>query len=92
MSMVVMREDEAPRTVHANLALILQVALVRNDDDGEPILVLHAEDLLVEGADLLEGAPGRDGVDEQEALARTHVLFPHGPGRIQFRSATAVRT
>ena len=42
------------RTVHAHLALVLQVALVRNNDDGERVLVLHAQDLLVEGADFLE--------------------------------------
>ena len=67
------------RTIHPDLTLVLQVALVGNEDDREAILVLHPQDLLVECADFLERIPGGDGVDEQESLARTHVLLPHGP-------------
>jgi hypothetical protein len=66
------------RTIHPNLPLILKVTLIRDDDDGERVLVFHTENLLVERADLLEGVARRDGVDEEEAFARAHVLFAHG--------------
>lgn len=64
-------------TVHAHLALKLEIALVSNDDHGEGIHIFHSQDLLVESADFLERGAGRDGVDEQEALARAHVLLSH---------------
>ena len=67
------------RTIHPDLALKFQVALVGNKDDRETVLVLHSQDLLVERANFLKGVPGGDGVDEQESLARAHVLLPHGP-------------
>ena len=54
MSMVVMREDEAPRTVHANLSLVLQVAFVGHNDNRESVLILYPTDLLVESTYLLE--------------------------------------
>ena len=41
-------------TVHAHLAFVLEITLVRNNDDRELIHVLHTQDLLVEGADFLE--------------------------------------
>ena len=65
------------RTVHAHLPLVLQIALVGNDDDGERVLVLYAEDLLVEGANFLERIARSDGVDQEETLARAHVLLAH---------------
>lgn len=37
-----------------DLALVLEIALVGDEDDGEDILVLDAEDLLVKGRDFLE--------------------------------------
>lgn len=52
------------RTVHPDLALKLEVAFICDDDDGERILVLHAENLLVERADFLERVPRSDRVDE----------------------------
>ena len=67
------------RTVHANLALVLEVALVRNDDDWEVVLILDAQDLLVECADLLEAVARGDRVDGEEALACAHVLLAHCP-------------
>jgi len=48
------------RTVHADLPLVLEITLVGDDDDGEGVLVFYAEDLLVEGADLLKGVAGCD--------------------------------
>lgn len=65
------------RTVHADLALKLEVAFVCDDDDGERILVLHAQNLLVERADFLERVPRGDRVDEQKAFAGPHVLLAH---------------
>ena len=38
-------------------------------------------------ANLLEGVPGGDGIDEQEPLARAHVLLPHGAASNDQRSA-----
>ena len=66
------------RTVHPNLALVFQVALIGDQDDRETVLVLDSQDLLVERANFFEGVPGGDRVDEQEPFARAHVLFPHG--------------
>lgn len=66
------------RTVHADLALEFEVAFVCDDDDGERVLVLHAQNLLVERADFLERVPRGDRVDEQEPFAGPHVLLAHG--------------
>ena len=67
----------AGRTLLGNGTLLLQIALVGDDDDGEVVLVLDAQDLLLEGHDFFEGLARGYGVDEQEALAGAHVLFPH---------------
>lgn len=65
------------RTLLGDYALLLQITLVGNHNDGEVVLVLDAEDLLLEGHDLFEGLTRCYRVDEQEALAGAHVLFPH---------------
>ena len=65
------------RTVHSHLPLVLQIALVRDNDDGERVLVFHAEDLLVERADFLKRVARCDGVDQEETLSRAHVLLTH---------------
>lgn len=57
--------------------LLLQITLVGDDNDGEVILVLDAQDLLLEGHDFFEGLARCNGVDEQESLAGSHVLFSH---------------
>lgn len=54
-----------------------QVELVANNNHGERILVLDAQDLLLERPDFLEALARGNGVDKQEALASAHVLFPH---------------
>jgi hypothetical protein len=41
------------------------------------ILVLDAQDLLVELGDFLKGVARGDGVDEKETFAGTHVLLAH---------------
>ena len=52
-----------------NLALMLEIALVGNEDNGEKVLVLDTEDLLVKGRDFLKRVARCDRVDKQEALA-----------------------
>jgi len=52
------------RTIHANLPFKLKVTLIGDDNDGERVLILHAENLLVKRADFLKRVPRGDGVDE----------------------------
>ena len=66
------------RTLFGYLSVALQIAFVAHDDDGEVVLVLYPEDLLLEGHDFLEALPARNAVHQQEPLARPHVLLPHG--------------
>jgi hypothetical protein len=40
-------------TVHADLTLILEITLVRDNDNREVVFVLDTENLLVEGLDFL---------------------------------------
>jgi hypothetical protein len=65
------------RTIHSYLTFIFQVTLVRNNDDWELVHIFDPQNLLVECADFLERVPGRDRVDQEEALASTHVLLAH---------------
>lgn len=60
---------EVAALVGLHLALVLEVALVGDDDDGEVVPVLDAEDLLVERRDLLERGARGDRVNKEEALA-----------------------
>ena len=73
-------------TIHADLALKLEVALVCDDDDGERVLILHAQDLLVERAYFLERVPRSDRVDEQKPFAGPHVLLAHGTNKRRGKS------
>jgi len=43
-----------------DLTLVFEIALVGNEDDGEKVLVLDAEDLLVKSRDFLERVAGCD--------------------------------
>ena len=54
-----------------------QVRLVPHEHDGRVDGAPHAVDELLEVARLLEAAAVCDGVGDDEALARTHVLVPH---------------
>lgn len=65
-------------TLLGDLSLAFQIALVAYNDDGEVILVLDAQNLLLEGHDLFEALSARYRVDEEETLARSHILFAHG--------------
>lgn len=65
-------------TLLRHLALLFQITLVADQDDGEVVLVLDSQYLLLEGEDFLKGLFGSDGVDEQETLSGSHVLLSHG--------------
>jgi hypothetical protein len=64
--------------LHGDLAVVFQITLVTHNDDGEVVLVLNTENLLVEGGDLVKAVPGGDGVDAEETLSGPHVLLSHG--------------
>jgi len=51
-------------TLFRNLSLALQITLVTNHDNGEIILVLHPQNLLLERHDFLETLSARDAVDQ----------------------------
>lgn len=63
------------------MTFILEVALIRDDDDRERILVFYPKNLLVEDTDFLKRVAGRNRVDEQESLSGPHVLFSHSTVR-----------
>jgi hypothetical protein len=65
-------------TVERDLPLKLQIRLVPDDDDGDVFLVLDAENLFVKLLHLCKGVSRGDGVDEQEALAVSHVVLAKG--------------
>jgi len=67
-------------TICVNLSPMFQVTLVRDDYNGKEVLVLDAEDLLVECADLLNRVVRGDRVDEEEAFTSAQVLLPQGTG------------
>ena len=69
---------DCERTLLGNLSLPLQIALVANHNDGEVILVLDSQNLLLEGHDLLEALTACDTVDQEETLTRSHILLAHG--------------
>lgn len=66
------------RTFCAHLSLGVQIALVSDDNDGEVVLVLDAQNLLLECDDLFEALARCYAVNEKEALACPHVLLAHG--------------
>lgn len=66
------------RTLPRDFSLALQIALVADNNHGEVVLVLDAENLLLESGDLLETLARSDVVNKQETLSRPHVLFAHG--------------
>ena len=68
----------AERTLLGDLALGLQVAFVANDNDGEVVFILNAQNLLLKLLDLFKALSRCNRVHEQESLARPHVLFSHG--------------
>jgi len=59
-------------------ALVLQVALVSDENHGDRVAVLDAEDLLAEVREVVERGLGNDTVDEDESLAVLHVQVTHG--------------
>lgn len=57
------------RTMCRHLAFRLEIALVGNKDDREKVLVLDAQNLLVESRDLLERVARCNRVNKQETLS-----------------------
>lgn len=66
----------APRGLY--LAQLGEVGLVAHQHHGGVVVAAHAVNELLELAHLVEAAPVRDGVADDEALASPHVLVPHG--------------
>lgn len=64
-------------SLDAYLSQVCQVGLVADEHDGCVDGATHAVDELLEVACLLEAAPVSDGVRDDEALTRPHVLVPH---------------
>ena len=64
-------------TLPCHLAFALEIALVAYYNHGEVVLVLHAQNLLLECCDLLKALTRVDRVDEKETLASSHVLLAH---------------
>jgi len=56
-----------------DLTLVFEIALVGNEDDGEKVLVLDAEDLLVKSRDFLERVAGCDRVDKQKTFSSAQI-------------------
>lgn len=65
-------------TVHADLALVLEVTLIPDEDHREIVLVLDPKNLLMELGYLLERFPRGYRIHEDEAFSGAHVLFAHG--------------
>jgi len=68
----------SPLTVHADLTLVFEIALVPNEHHRKVILVLDPEDLLMELVDFLKRFSSGYRVYEDEAFSGAHVLFAHG--------------
>jgi len=69
---------EALSLVLPDHALVLEVALVPHQHHGDVIGVFHSQDLFPQVHEVVEGALGSDGVDEDESLAVLHVEVAHG--------------
>lgn len=60
-----------------HLAFRLEIALVGNKDDREKVLVLDAQDLLVESRDLLERVTRCNRVNKQETFSAPSTRIEH---------------
>jgi len=60
-----------------HLTFRFEIALVGNEDDREKVLVLDAQDLLVESRDFLERVARRNRVNKQEALSAPRMKNEH---------------
>jgi hypothetical protein len=49
-------------TICTNLSLVFQVTFVRDDNNGNLVVILHSQDLLVEGVDFLERVARSDRI------------------------------
>ena len=58
--------------------LVLEVALVADEDHGDLVTVLDSQYLLLEVLEIIECGLCRDAVDQDKALSVLHVEIPHG--------------
>lgn len=58
--------------------MILKVGLVTHEHHRKFVPIFDPQDFPMKPSDVLERPPLSQGEDEQEALARPHVLLPHG--------------
>lgn len=65
------------RTDHVHPAFTLQVTFVSDQYDGDRLRIFDSQDLLMVRLYHFERVSLRDGVNEEEALAVEHVVFPH---------------
>src|SRR5436190_21909737 len=64
-------ERESPRPRHGSL--LLKVGFVPDNDDGDVLVVLDADNLLPQSRQLGQRGRTGDAKDEEESLARLHV-------------------
>ena len=64
-------------TICTDLSFIFQVTLVCHDNNRDIILILHAQYLLVENVDFLEGVARGNRVYKQKTLPSPHILLSH---------------
>lgn len=68
---------EMRRTGHVHPAVTLQVTFVSDHYNGDRLRILDSQDLSMVRLYHLERVSFRDRVNEEEALAVEHVVFPH---------------
>lgn len=66
---------ETKRLLATHCSISLQVRLVAYYNDRHVLVVFYADDLFAQFGELVEGTAGRDGEDEEKALASFHVEF-----------------
>lgn len=69
---------ETKRLLATHCSISLQVRLVAYYNDRHVLVVFYADDLFAQFGELVEGTAGRDGEDEEKALAGFHVEFSVG--------------
>jgi len=70
-------KQEERYTLLGNLSLILQITLITHHNDGEIVLILDPQNLLLERDNFLETLSAGNTIHQQESLTRYHVLLAH---------------
>jgi len=74
--------------VCGHLPLVLQVALVADDDEGHAVTVLYSADLVSQIRNIIECRVGCNRIDQHKPLSASHVLITH---RSQFLLTSGVQ-